>query len=107
MGQVQVNALAQVTSTGATGGMVWCVVSPSMLQGYTGITSVGLAAMPFQAPRMDYVPSAGTNSVAVALPSCTLSVGTDGFTLAVGSTVTARYTNLSSQVTQESWTRVV
>lgn len=106
MAQISVDAIAFVSSMGATGGNVECIIPPSMVTYWTGITSVGMAGIP---RRPDFVPSAGVFSVGVALPSCTLSVGGDGFVVAVaalGSSASATYTNLLSQVVRETWTRV-
>jgi hypothetical protein len=105
MALVFVDAIGELsTTTGLATGSIWCTVPPSMLQHYTSTSlSVGQGA-PSSAPKVDYVPTAGTMSANVAF-SCALSAGGDGFTVAVGSTAKATYVSNFGQVVNDNWTR--
>src|SRR5256885_13660309 len=75
MAQIGVEARAELTSAGAATGSIWVVVPPSMIQHYTSPSlSVGAA----QQARVDFTPTAGIFSVAVAF-SATLSAGGDNY----------------------------
>src|SRR2546427_807801 len=90
MAQIGVEARAELTSAGAANNSIWVVVPPSQIQHYTSTSlSVGSA----QPLRVDFVPTAGIFSAAVAF-SAILSAGSDNFVVSTpgtaGTTSTAR-----------------
>ena len=102
MAQIGVEARAELTSAGAATGSIWTVVPPVMIQHYTSPSlSVGAA----QQARVDFAPTAGTFSVAVAF-SATLSAGGENYVVPLGSVARAIYiSNLGQVVNDNNWVR--
>src|SRR6267143_888481 len=106
MPQVAVDAIAELTSFGATTGSLWITVPTVGIEHWTAPSSTVSVGGMVEQPRTDFVPTAGTFSANVAF-SATLSAGgvNDPWNVAVGSTAKATYISNIGRVVNDTWTR--